>query len=161
MGYKRKSEKPNIILRRQWKELFERVCRVEDYAGVGKLILSIYEELDGIPLTAELSVYLQAVFDFLICDIKQEHQDYVATCDKNASNRTKKTNVNFVNDGERTLTKKTNVNEINLTSQDKSSTSTSSITSTSTSSSTFLKKEDDGPDIDPYLAMFDSGGDND
>lgn len=81
-----KGDNPNIILRRQWKELFFRIANRADYDGIGRLIIAIYEELDGDQITPELSDYLWAIFDNLITDIKNEHKCYKATCDANREN---------------------------------------------------------------------------
>ena len=114
MAYKRKSERPNIIFRRQWKDLFERVCEVEDYEGLGKIVLAMYRVLDGEDISyMEFSPYLQAMFDFILCDVKAEQKSYITTCNINAENKKGKTK-------KQSLTNETTVNEKNeknLTSQ--------------------------------------------
>lgn len=103
---KKKSEEPNIIFRRQWESIFNRVVEKDGLEGLGLLIINIYNSLAGRNLRL-MSGYLEGVFDTLIEDITHEQTEYIAICKQNAENVKKRyvTNattvatVTTVNDG--------------------------------------------------------------
>lgn len=154
MAKQKKSERPDILFPRKWKQTLLAVQRREGYEGLGKFLMSVYKVLDGEPEEPNMSPYLLATFDVLMADVFEDQQKYKDICAKNADNRRGKRTVTTVNDREQSLPTVPNPRPITITN-----TNTSTNTSNKNNNNhNFFSYEKKGEEFeDPILGWFNNG----